>query len=72
VVLELAEKLGIKFRETPLAPYDLFTADECFLTGTGAELIPVGYTDGRKIPQCPGPIYLRLSAAFKALVSQER
>ena len=71
VVLELAEKLGIKSREIPLAPYDLFTADECFLTGTGAELIPVGYADGRKIPECPGPIYLRLAAAFKKLVSQD-
>lgn len=71
VVLELAEKLQIRFRETPLAPYDLFTADECFLTGTGAELIPVGYADGRAIPFCPGPIYQQLSAAFTALVNQE-
>ena len=69
VVIELAETLGIKFREIPLAPYDLFTADECFLTGTGAELIPVGYADGRKIPECPGPIYSRLAAAFRELVS---
>lgn len=72
VVIELAETLGIKFREIPLAPYDLFTADECFLTGTGAELIPVGYADGRKIPQCPGPIYSRLAAAFRELVNREK
>lgn len=71
VVLELAEKLGIKAREIPLAPYDLFTADECFLTGTGAELIPVGYADGRKLPECPGPIYSRLAVAFRELVNQE-
>lgn len=71
VVLELAEKLGIKAREIPLAPYDLFTADECFLTGTGAELIPVDYADGRAMPQCPGPVYQRLAAAFKELVSSE-
>lgn len=70
VVLELAEKLGINAREIPIAPYDLFTADECFLTGTGAELIPVGFADGRSIPQCPGPIYARLTAAFKELVNQ--
>ncbi len=68
VVLELAGKLGIKAREIPLAPYDLFTADECFLTGTGAELIPVGFADGRSIPHCPGPVYSRLAAAFKELV----
>lgn len=71
VVLELAEKLKIKHRETPLAPYDLFTADECFLTGTGAELIPVGHADGRKVPQCPGPVYQALAMAFKELVSSE-
>jgi len=71
VVLELAEKLGIKAREIPLAPYDLFTADECFLTGTGAELIPVGYADGRKIPECPGPIYQQLAKAFRELVTSE-
>ncbi len=69
VVLELAETLGIKTREIPLAPYDLFTADECFLTGTGAELIPVGLADGRSIPQCPGPVYARLAAAFKDVVN---
>ncbi len=71
VVLELAEMLGINAREIPLAPYDLFTADECFLTGTGAELIPVGYADGRAMPQCPGPVYQRLAAAFKELVAIE-
>ncbi len=71
-VLELAEKLSIKAREIPLAPYDLFTADECFLTGTGAELIPVGYADGRKIPECPGPIYSQLLAAFRELVNSEK
>jgi branched-chain amino acid aminotransferase len=71
VVLELAEKLNIKSRETPLAPYDLYTADECFLTGTGAELIPVAYADGRAIPECPGAIYQRLAVAFKGLVSEE-
>jgi len=70
-VLELAEKLGIRSREIPLAPYDLFTADECFLTGTGAELIPVGAVGGRKIPACPGAIYMVLAEGFKQLVSQE-
>lgn len=70
VVLELAEQLGIPARETPLAPYDLFTADECFLTGTGAELIPVGYADGRTIPSCPGPVYQQLAKAFRELVNQ--
>lgn len=71
VVLELAQTLEINAREIPLAPYDLFTADECFLTGTGAELIPVGHVDGRALPACPGPVYQRLSAAFRQVVSQD-
>jgi len=40
VVLELGRDLGLEVAETNLTRYDLFNADECFLTGTGAELIP--------------------------------
>lgn len=68
VVLELAHSLGIPARESPLAPYDLYTAEECFLTGTGAELIPVAGVDGRAMSHCPGPIYRRLASAFRELV----
>jgi branched-chain amino acid aminotransferase len=49
VVIELAKDLGISTAETNLTRYDLFNADECFLTGTGAELIPVVKIDGRVI-----------------------
>lgn len=70
VVLELARELDIATRETPLAPYDLHTADECFLTGTGAELIPVSAVDGRPIAQCPGPIFSQISVAFQRIVNQ--
>lgn len=69
VVLELAQALGIPARESPLAPYDLYTADECFLTGTGAELIPVAEVDGRPLSDCPGPFYRRLAGAFRELVA---
>lgn len=48
-VLELARSGGIKAIETQLTQYDLYTSDECFLTGTGAELMPVTMIDGRKI-----------------------
>lgn len=68
VVLELAVKLNIPARETPLAPYDLYTADECFLTGTGAELIPVREVDGRAVAQCPGSVFTRISEAFRQIV----
>jgi branched-chain amino acid aminotransferase len=67
-VIELAQTLKIPVSETPLGPYDLFTADECFLTGTGAELIPVREVDGRRLPHCPGPIFDAIATAFKSLV----
>jgi branched-chain amino acid aminotransferase len=70
-VLELAAELGITARETPLTPYDLYTAEECFLTGTAMELAPVREIDGRPLQRCPGPVYSRLAAAFQALVQTE-
>ncbi len=65
VVLELAVEAGIPAAEMPLAPYDLYTADECFLTGTGAELIPVAEVDGRRMARCPGPVFETLLARFR-------
>lgn len=70
-VLELAAASGIPAREAVLTPYDLYNADECFLTGTGAKLIPVREIDGRKIAACPGAIYQQLAAAFAALIQHE-
>lgn len=70
-VLELAAANGIPARETVLTAYDLYNADECFLTGTGAKLIPVRDIDGRTIATCPGAIYQRLSAAFSDFIQQE-
>jgi len=48
-VMGLAEELKADLREMPLTRYDLFVADEIFLTGTGAEIIPVVQVDGRVI-----------------------
>lgn len=70
VALELAHKAGIPAMESPLAPYDIYTADECFLTGTGAEMIPVRQVDGRLMTSCPGPVFTELSARFSALVME--
>lgn len=70
-VLELAAANGIPAREAVLTPYDLYNADECFLTGTGAKLIPVREIDGRKLAQCPGMRYQQLTQAFSALIQQE-
>jgi branched-chain amino acid aminotransferase len=68
VVLDLGVELGFKVAETNLTRYDLFNADECFLTGTGAELVPVVRLDGRVIGSGkPGPITERLVAQYRAL-----
>ena len=71
LILELAGEQGLTAREQSLAPYDLYTAEECFLTGTGAELIPVRSIDGRKLRQCPGPAYQQLSRCFRHHIDQQ-
>ncbi|MFZ4693807.1 MAG: branched-chain-amino-acid transaminase [Verrucomicrobiia bacterium] len=73
VVIQLAgEHLGVNVQETTLTRYDLFTADECFLTGTGAEIIPSVKIDGRTVGTGrPGAITRRLMALFRELTRQE-
>jgi len=72
VVLKLAEELGIPSEEAKLTMHDLYTADEVFLTGTAAELVPVVEIDGRPIGEGkPGSIFARLRDAFKKLTSLE-
>lgn len=67
-VIELAEAAGWKVSEPNLTRYDLFNAEECFLTGTGAELIPVVKIDGRVIGSGkPGPITKQLVENYHAL-----
>lgn len=71
-ILELAQGLSIPTDETTMTRFDLFTADECFLTGSGAELIPVTMIDGRVIGAgSPGKMTGRLMAAFQKLVGGE-
>ena len=68
VMLELADQLGVPKEEKTLTRYDLFTADECFLTGTAAEVIPVVSLDRRKIGSGkPGPQTRRFLDAFHLL-----
>lgn len=72
VVIKLAQKEGIPFTEKNLTRYDLYTADECFLTGTGAEVIPVTKIDNRVIGnEKVGPLTLRLVTAFKKFVRNQ-
>lgn len=64
-VLELAGGLGLSAREKSLGRFDLFAADEVFLTGSGAGLVPVRSLDARPIgPGLPGPVFAKLRAAF--------
>ena len=71
VIIALAQVAGISCVEKTLSPYDLYTADECFLTGTGAELIPVAEINYRFLKQCPGNVFIQLNKAFHALIKQE-
>jgi branched-chain amino acid aminotransferase len=65
VVLELAKKLKITAKEIAFTRHDVYVAEECFLTGSGAELIPVVSIDKRIIGDGkPGPITKKLLDAF--------
>jgi branched-chain amino acid aminotransferase len=71
-IVDVAAALGVPLRETDLTRYDLWCADECFLTGTGAEVIPVVKLDGRVIGAGkPGPITHRVLAEFRRRVRLE-
>ncbi len=72
VVIELIHKLGIPFKETNLGLYDLYTADEVFVTGTAAEIAPIVVVDGRKIGDGkPGVITRKLMEEFRKLTESE-
>jgi branched-chain amino acid aminotransferase len=68
-VLELARGAGTPTEEAVLTRFDLYTADECFITGSGAELMPVVSVDGRTIGGgLPGPVAKQLTEAFRRLI----
>lgn len=68
VMTELAGQCGLKPAECNLTRYDVFNADECFLTGTGAELVPVVKVDGRVIGAGePGACTRKLVEHYRAL-----
>jgi branched-chain amino acid aminotransferase len=67
-VIELAEAAGIKVHAEPLVKHDVYIADECFLTGTAAEIIPVVKVDNRTIGTGkPGAMTRDLEKQFKKL-----
>lgn len=69
-VLELAIQAGITTHQVPLTRHDIFVADECFLTGSAAEVIAAVKLDDRVIGDGkPGPITTQLNEAFRQLVN---
>lgn len=69
-VMEIAREKGYKVKEEILTRHDLYIADECFLTGSGAEVIPVVRIDGRIIGDGkPGPVTWELIQAYRELVN---
>jgi branched-chain amino acid aminotransferase len=71
VVMELAALQGMKVGEPNLTRYDLFNADECFLTGTGSEIIPVVKIDGRVVGSGkPGPATVKLVGEYHGLTNR--
>ena len=71
VMLKLCQRLNVPCDEKRLERYDLYTADECFLTGTGAEVIPVTKIDGREVGAGqPGALTKRLIEAFRSYIKE--
>ena len=71
-IIELATREGIPLREVPFTRHDLYVSEECFLTGTAAEVIPVIEVDQRLIGSGkPGPITKRLIKLFRELTQNE-
>lgn len=72
-MITLCQRMNIPLREVSIQRHDLYVADECFLTGTAAEVVPVTRIDGRPIGTAePGPITRQLTEAFHRLVREGR
>jgi branched-chain amino acid aminotransferase len=71
VVMELAQRAGIEVQMAFLTPHDLYTADESFVTGTGAEILPVVEVGHRKVGDGRvGPVTKQLLSAFRELTQR--
>ena len=69
IVIDLAGEAGLTVIRSDLTKHDLYTADEMFLTGTAAEVVPVTKVDGRVIGDGkPGPVTRQLMEGFHRLV----
>ncbi len=72
VVMNIGENIGLKIKEENITRYDIYTSDECFLTGTAAEIVPVVSVDKRIIGDGkPGKITLKIREEFRLLTEIE-
>jgi len=72
-VFELAAEHGIPAREAPLTAYDLYAADEVFLTSTAGGIMPLAEIDGRAIGDGrPGPVFRKVHDLYWALRESDR
>lgn len=71
-ILEIASRKGIPVHEHVITRHEVYIADECFLTGTAAEVIPVVKVDGRRIGEGkPGKVTARLMGEFREVTKKE-
>jgi len=71
-IIDIVNALGMKCEKKTLTRHDLYNADECFLTGTAAEVMPVVKIDGRVVRDGkPGPIYKKLLGEFRKIVKTD-
>ncbi|MBC9889244.1 MAG: branched-chain amino acid aminotransferase, partial [Opitutae bacterium] len=72
VDIEIAAEVNAPMKQEILTRSDIWVSDECFLTGTAAEVVPVVEVDGRKIGSGkPGEVTGRFLAAFRSKVAKE-
>ncbi|MCM8804048.1 MAG: branched-chain-amino-acid transaminase [Candidatus Omnitrophica bacterium] len=72
VVIDIGVNIGLQIKEENLTRYDIYTSDECFLTGTAAEIVPVVKVDGRIIGDGkPGKITLKIRKEFQIITELE-
>ncbi len=70
-VINVAKELGYTVEERPMTVHELYNADEVFVTGTAAELVPIVKISGRKIgEEKPGPIFSRILGRFKESIKK--
>jgi branched-chain amino acid aminotransferase len=72
VVMDIGKSIGLEVKEENLTRYDIYTSDECFLTGTAAEIVPVVSVDRRIIGNGkPGKITMKIRKEFQIIIDLE-